>query len=296
MTAGKTTEIDARALVEPIDDVPRLALISAFGPEWQIVRERLSDRRDYTLLHKEFSVGRLAGRPVLLFLSGVSMVNAAMSTQLALDHFNIEGIIFSGVAGGADPKMGIGDIVIPEKWGQYLEMVYARETDDGYRLPPFLSSAFANYGMMYTLNIGTFEELAGDGTSRFWFPVDAEYYAAAERAASRFSIVPQDKTGRRLKRTPKVHAGAAGLSGSAFVDNAKFREWAYTTFDACVLDMETAAVSQVADENAVPFIAFRALSDLAGGEVGANEFDIFMTIVGDNLAALVEVFLQELNR
>lgn len=281
-------------MVGPLDDAPRLALISAFGPEWRIVRERLSDRQDHMLLNKDFSTGKLSGKPVVVFLSGVSMVNAAMSTQLALDHFNIEGIVFSGVAGGANPDMGIGDIVIPEKWGQYLEMAYARETPNGFKLPPFLSSEFANYGMMYTINIGTFEELAGDGKSRFWFPVDRDYYAAAERAAAKFTITSGDSSGHTLERTPKVHVGAAGLSGSAFVDNAEFREWAYSTFGACVLDMETAAVSQVADVNGVPFLAFRALSDLAGGEVGPNEFDIFMSIVGDNLAGLVEVFLDEL--
>ncbi len=282
--------------MDPLDDVPRLALISAFGPEWEIIRQRLGDRRDYTLLHKDFSTGILSGKPVLVFLSGVSMVNAAMTTQLALDYFNIAGIIFSGVGGGADPTMGIGDIVIPKRWGQYLEMVYARESEDGYELPPFLSSPFPNYGMMHTINVGTFEELAGDGKSRFWFPVDPDYYAVAERAAAKFTIGRKDSGGRTLDRTPKVHVGHSGLSGSAFVDNAKFRQWAYTTFNAGVLDMETGAVCQVAAVNGVPFLAFRALSDLAGGEVGANQFDIFMNIVGDNLADLLEVFLSELSQ
>lgn len=293
-SALKTTKNQAQTRVEPLDHVPRLALISAFGPEWQIIRQRLSDRRDYTLLRKEFSTGVLSGRPVVVFLSGVSMVNATLSTQIAIDYFHIEGIIFSGVGGGADPRMGIGDIVIPERWGQYLEMTFARETEDGYRLPPFLSSDFPNFGMMHTINVGTFEELAGEGSSQFWFPVDADYLAAAKRAATKFTIPSGNRSGRNLKRNPKTYVGEAGVSGSAFVDNAKVREWAFAAFGAAVLDMETAAVAQVADVNDVPFLAFRALSDLAGGEVGANEFDIFMDIVGDNLADLLEVFLAEL--
>ena len=56
-----------------------------------------------------------------MFLSGVSMVNAAMNTQLVLDRFNVTHIIFSGIAGGVNPAYHIGDVVIAEQWGQYQE-------------------------------------------------------------------------------------------------------------------------------------------------------------------------------
>ena len=59
------------------------------------------------------------------------------------------------------------------------------------------------------------------------------------------------------------------------VDNAELREWAYATFQARVLDMETAAVGHVAYANGVPFIAFRSLSDLAGGDPGQNQARAF---------------------
>ena len=44
-------------------------------------------------------------------------------------------------------------------------------------------------------------------------------------------------------------------------DNAAFREYTYATFQAHVLDMETAAVAAVAYSNGVPYIAFRSLSE-----------------------------------
>ena len=55
---------------------------------------------------------------MVLFLSGVSMVSAAMTKQLALDHFPIERIVFSGIAGGVDPGLDIDDVVVPEQWEQ----------------------------------------------------------------------------------------------------------------------------------------------------------------------------------
>lgn len=279
---------------QPLDTTPRIAIISAFDPEINILRNRLKSSQSFELIGREFSIGELSGKPVVVFSSGVSMVNAAMSTQLALDHFEIEGIVVSGVAGGADPALNVGDIAVPSQWGQYLEMAYARQTEDGFKLPPFLSSDFPNFGMMFTINIGVFEELAGDGKSRFWFPVHADYLDAAQKAAGQVKLSGTDSDGRTLEKTPQIHVGGGGVSGTAFVDNAKFREWTHNTFDARVLDMETAAIAQVADANGVPFLAFRALSDLAGGESGVNQFDVFISVSQTNLANFVEAFLENI--
>ena len=84
------------------------------------------------------------------------------------------------------------------------------------------------------------------------------------------------------------------MSGSSFMDNAGVRDWLSTTFEAQVVDMESAAVAQVAWANQVPFIAFRSLSDLAGGGEGENEMGVFMSLASDNSAALVKAFLAEM--
>ncbi|WP_170465172.1 5'-methylthioadenosine/S-adenosylhomocysteine nucleosidase [Ruegeria arenilitoris] len=277
------------------DQTARIALISAFEPEIEILRGRIQDAQTVRQAKTDFVLGNLAGHPVVVFSSGVSMVNAAMTTQLAVDHFNIKGIVVSGVAGGADPELSIGDIAVPVQWGQYMEMAFARETDSGYELPPFLSSDFASFGMMHTINLGVFEELAGHGTSRFWFPADAAFLAAAKAAASKLTLSTVAPDGQHLAHAPQIYVGGGGVSGTAFVDNAKFREWAHTTFNARVMDMETAAIAQVADVHDIPFLAFRALSDLAGAESGSNQFEIFISLAGGNLADMVEAFLKELD-
>lgn len=43
--------------------------------------------------------------------------------------------------------------------------------------------------------------------------------------------------------------------------------------------------------NAVPFVAFRSLSDLAGGGEGANEMVTFLSLAADNSAEVVKAFL-----
>ncbi|RPI92993.1 MAG: phosphorylase, partial [Chloroflexi bacterium] len=60
------------------------------------------------------------------------------------------------------------------------------------------------------------------------------------------------------------------------------------------LDMESAAVAHVAYVNNVPFIAFRSLSDLAGGGPGENEISTFFQLAADNSANVVIAFLERL--
>ena len=84
------------------------------------------------------------------------------------------------------------------------------------------------------------------------------------------------------------------MSGSAFVDNAAFREHTFETFGARVLDMESAAVAHVAYANGVPFLAVRSLSDLAGGGPGENEIGVFFGLAADNAAAVVRALLRAL--
>ena len=88
--------------------------------------------------------------------------------------------------------------------------------------------------------------------------------------------------------------GGNGVSGPAFVDNAAFREYTFQTFQANVLDMETAAMAHVAYANGVPYVAFRSLSDLAGGGEGENEIGTFLKIAADNSARVLLAYLQAL--
>src|SRR5690606_30288010 len=135
------------------DQTPRIAVISAFAPELELLQQELQEPQSYTANGVQFTTGMLQGRPVVLFLSGISMVNAAMTTQLALDRFHITHIVFSGIAGGVNPDLHIGDVVVAQRWGQYLEVLMARELDSGeYELsvPEGLPAVGDRFGVMVT--------------------------------------------------------------------------------------------------------------------------------------------------
>ena len=150
LAAGLAACLSAAPLTaQVIDDTPRLAVMSAFDPEWAVLQEGLEDAETHEINGSPFVTGTIEGQDVVLVLSGVSMVNAAMNTQIAIDRFDVEGIVFSGIAGGVDPDLDIGDVVVPEQWGQYLDAIMARETADGFAIPPWMNSQFEPFGMRY---------------------------------------------------------------------------------------------------------------------------------------------------
>ena len=288
LAAAAPVEVHAR-----MDDSPRIAVVSAFAPELAILLEDMEGASTHSVNGVVFTTGALEGRDVVLFLSGISVVNAAMTVQLALDNFTIEKIIFSGIAGGVDPGLNIGDVVIAERWGQYLEMVFAREVDGGWATIPFFEYPHANFGMMFPRSVTVLRAGADAPETRFWFDVDHALLESARRAVSDVRLASCTVKDRCLNRTPRVVVGGSGVSGSGFVDNAGFRIWIFETFGARVLDMESAAVAHVAYANGVPSIAVRSLSNLAGGSDDANQMEVFLDLAAVNAATVVRSLLRE---
>jgi adenosylhomocysteine nucleosidase len=277
-----------------LDATPRTAVISAFAPELTALTNATTDKRVYRVSGLAFTTGWLEGKPVVLFLSGVSMVNAAMNAQRALDHFRIRRIVVSGIAGGVDPDLDVGDVVAPAQWGEYLESVAAREDGPAHFAPAAIDAFTAPpFGLFYPKAV---QVTGPDGKTehRAWFPSDPALLAVAREVAPKVTLKRCTADGQCLAAAPKVVTGGNGVSGQSFVDNAGLRTWAYSAFQARVLDMETAAIAQVAYANGATFIGFRSLSDLAGGDPGKNQASVFFQLASDNSAAVVRAFLKAL--
>jgi adenosylhomocysteine nucleosidase len=274
-----------------LDDTPRIAVISAFQPELTLLLNRLQGPAKHSVNGVEFTTGTLEGKPVVLFLSGISMTNATMNTQLVLDRFRITSIVFSGIAGGVNPQLHVGDVTVPAQWGQYLEVLMARETAPGkYAAPPFIKDAtLPNFGMMHPRPVEVRSAAHPQIVRKFWFEADPKMLDVAR--SIRNVDLANCSAGKCLARKPQLVVGGNGVSGQAFMDNKAYREYTFKTFQANVLDMETAAVGMVAYSNGVPYIAFRSLSDLAGGGDGENEMGTFMGIAADNSAKVMLAFL-----
>ena len=89
-----------------------IGIIGAMEVEMEALRALLEDRQDTELGTNVFSTGLLFGREAVLAVCGCGKVNAALCTQQMILTWHPEAILNIGVAGGADPGLHIGDIVV----------------------------------------------------------------------------------------------------------------------------------------------------------------------------------------
>ncbi len=263
------------------DRTPRTAIICAYAPELPMLEARVTGARRRLINGIPFITGRLSRRPVVLLLSGMSLVNAAMATQLAIDRFTVERIVVCGIAGGADPALEIGAVIAPARWAQALEATFARDLGGGVWGPDILADphGLPNFGMIFPHAPEVFDT-AGRRHRKLWFEADPTLLAIAR------TLTGPDGG---------LHVGGAGVSSPTFIDNAAVCAWLYDTFQAQAVDMESAAIAQVAHANTVPFIAIRGVSDRAGAEAGPNTALINVHAIAERAAAAVEKLVAALD-
>ncbi|MGO4888740.1 5'-methylthioadenosine/adenosylhomocysteine nucleosidase [Anaerobacillus sp. MEB173] len=90
----------------------RIGIIGAMNEEIELMRESLELKQESVHAKNVFYEGTYANQEIVLCKSGVGKVNGAITTQILIDRFNVDKIIFTGVAGAIDPTLEIGDIVI----------------------------------------------------------------------------------------------------------------------------------------------------------------------------------------
>lgn len=90
----------------------RIGIIGAMDEEIAHFLPSLEDQEEAEHAGILYRVGKFHNREVVLVKSGVGKVNASVCTQVLIDRFQVEKIIFTGVAGALHPDLDIGDIVV----------------------------------------------------------------------------------------------------------------------------------------------------------------------------------------
>ena len=93
----------------------KVAIIGAMEEEVEILRESLSNAKVTTIANSEFTTGTYDGKEIILLKSGIGKVNAAMSTTVLLYEFKPDVVINTGSAGGYDPELEVGAVVISKE-------------------------------------------------------------------------------------------------------------------------------------------------------------------------------------
>ncbi|XP_050216134.1 bark storage protein A [Mercurialis annua] len=264
---------------------------------------------------RRFRTGKLENVNVIIVMTGLSMLNAGVTTQLLLSLFKINGVVHYGIAGNANPSLQIGDVTIPQFWahtGLWNWQRYGDGPDDELSLESngdytrklgFLdfsdyNNKTGNQSDDNLLNKVWFqpeEIFPVNGVPEvrqraFWVPVDPRYFKIAGELQNLKLEGCVNST--CLPRTPIVTRVKQGVSANVFVDNRAYREFLNDKFNATPIDMESAAVALICHQQRMPFIVIRALSDLAGGgSAVSNEAGVFASLAAQNAVVALAKFV-----
>lgn len=222
----------------------KIAIIGAMEEEVALLRENIEERTIETVAGCEFTFGKMHGTDVILLRSGIGKVNAAMSTTILLEKYKPDFIINTGSAGGFNPALNVGDVVISTEVRHHDVDV----TAFGYE-----------YGQVPQLPAA--------------FLADEKLRSVAVSAAREMAEI-------------QVENGLIA-TGDSFMQDPKRVEFVRTKFENLqAVEMEAAAIAQVAHQFAIPFVIIRSLSDIAGKESEVS-FDQFIDKAAHNSATLV---------
>ena len=89
----------------------KIGSIVAMRKELDLLLPLLQDSEESRMSGFEFYCGKMGRHDVMLMQCGIGKVNAAMGTLMLVNNFTPNYVINTGVAGGADTKVNVMDVV-----------------------------------------------------------------------------------------------------------------------------------------------------------------------------------------
>jgi len=90
----------------------KVAIIGAMEEEVTLLRDKIGSSEQEVIAGCEYTSGEMEGVEVVLLRSGIGKVNAALSTAVLLEKYKPDYVINTGSAGGFNPELNVGDVVI----------------------------------------------------------------------------------------------------------------------------------------------------------------------------------------
>jgi adenosylhomocysteine nucleosidase len=245
-----------------------IGLICAIPQELAELRAALDHDVRHEIGGFGFDQGRLDGRPVILAEAGIGKVNTATVATILAMRFSAGMLVFNGVAGGLDPDLAIGDVVVADRAVQHDCGVI-----ENNRLQPYQAGHVPFF----------------NPTSRFGYHVEPELLARVRARLEGGDLIPLSARAGGEGRPPKVVYGTM-LAGDQFINCEATRERLHRELGGHAVAMEGGALAQVAERLGLPWLEVRALSDLAGHE-SHFDFGAFVDEVAKNSAIILRRIL-----
>ncbi|MGF1560684.1 MAG: 5'-methylthioadenosine/adenosylhomocysteine nucleosidase [Geminicoccaceae bacterium] len=221
-----------------------VGIICAIPQELTDLRRLMGDAQNETVAGARFASGELDGQPVVLAEAGIGKVNAAFVTTMLAARYGARAVLFSGVAGGLDPSLHIGDVVVGIRTIQH-------------------DAGVIEHGQLAAYQAGHVPFF--NPTDQLGYDLDQARVHAVQQALGDLVLPLLSRAAGGEGKPPRIVLGTV-LTGDCYVHCEATRVRLFETFQAQAVEMEGAAVAQICTRFGLPWLDIRALSDLAGAE------------------------------
>lgn len=225
-----------------------IGIIGALGEEVDLVCRGLKNPEKLTKAGIVFYKGILEETDVAVVKCGVGKVNAAICTQILVDMFQCDRIVFGGVAGALLAGLKQGDVVI------------------------------SSHAVQFDIDLTAFGRRQGE-------LAEHDRLIEADPKMVQAATAAFDELAGTLKDPPEMVVGTI-VSGDRFISDPDTIRWLQREFSGVCTEMEGGAVGYTCKINGIPFVIIRIISDSAGDDA-VGEFDAFLSKCSEFLTGLI---------
>ena len=242
-----------------------IGLMGAMPEEMDKVIAAITDKKVVERGNRLYHIGKLFGKEVVAVFSRWGKVAAATTATNMILDYEVDRIIFTGVAGAISPELNIGDVVIAQRLFQHD--MDARPLMRRFEIPL---------------------------TGRTSFEVPAESTRQMETAVHNFLLNNKEFRNRLAANditNPKMMLGDIA-SGDLFVSGVEMKIDLIRNLPSVVcVEMEGAAVAQVCYDFDVPLNVVRVISDTADEQAHTSAVGFVNQHAGDYSLAILKEYL-----
>ena len=228
----------------------KIAIISAVLDEIKTLHNDMHFQGKETVAEREFYFGEHLGHEIVLVYSQIGKVAGSITATILIERFNVDLVIFTGLAGAVKGHLNRGDIVLAKETYQH-----------DYDCRPIAKEQFEN-----------------PISNRRLYATHANSLSLAKQAIETFLLnlfdyVPENEFMRLELTKPKLYIGTIATGDQFIQDVSQYPQLEGEILTDAV-EMEGAAVAQVATEYGIPYILIRIISDNANNQAhdSLNEF------------------------